>query len=406
MYLGLLGLALIFCWQNILDYMDGKTSHSITREYITLEDLPTICFCLSAGYDHGENFIASIRVYSPNQFQIIHKPVPLVKNKYVSSLTISGLKFRLSAFQKTRANGRCYKISPQWNGSLAFDSTQFGIDLILNSTSYQTQNVGSQRVNMFVTSEKNSYGLAKRKWFDGNLNPYLKVGNGNVIKIMKINEYRRLKDGCEDDSYYECLSRRMQTFDMGKIYIDTTFNKSLCANVNVCAPGITLPPINGYEMSPCTSLLLMRSHAWMCSYAAMTQLIKDQSDNCKKCCNIKDFQLEIDWSVNLLESEVYPYLWEKIKPSWVVRFEFDSPMTSLDSRMIKAFKTVHTEYLIFSRNSVIGTVGGTIGMFVGFSFLGASEWFIALVFPKVWETMKHVLRKCPQRESDVSQETA
>ena len=70
--------------------------------------------------------------------------------------------------------------------------------------------------------------------------------------------------------------------------------------------------------------------------------------------------------------------------------------------MIKAFKTVHTEYLIISGNSVLGTVGGTIGMFVGFSLMGASEWFIVLVFPKVCETMKHVLRKRPKRESDVS----
>ena len=52
------------------------------------------------------------------------------------------------------------------------------------------------------------------------------------------------------------------------------------------------------------------------------------------------------------------------------------PKYNRDTRSKTPYKTVKTEYLVNSLVivSLIGTVGGTMGMFVGFSFMGTSEW--------------------------------
>ena len=389
MYLGLLVLSFKFIRQNILDFKEGKTNYSIKLEYITVADLPTICFCLSSKYNIDENFAAFIYVYSPNEYNVVSRPLQLMRNR--SAATFFGLEFLLSAFEQREASGQCYKISPKWMGSLTIDFTQLQIDLILEPTSNLSQGIHKSGVNIFVTSEKNSYGLAKREWFDGNLDPNFMAWNEQVIRIVNVNDYIHLEEKCIDDSYYECLAKRMKTFDMSKISIDTHFNKSICANHSVCAPGVSLPTIEGYEILSCPTLVTDGyNYNILCSNAVMTQLINDQSEHCEKCCYITDFQLEIDSTDKLLESDKY---W--CSPNvWIVRFEFHTPMTRFDSRLKRPFKTIHEEYLVHSEISLIGTIGGTMGMLVGFSIMGTSEWVMLMVIPKVLYLTKCILKKC------------
>ena len=45
----------------------------------------------------------------------------------------------------------------------------------------------------------------------------------------------------------------------------------------------------------------------------------------------------------------------------------------------KPFKIIKKEYLILNDMSLIGNVGGTLGMFVGFSFIGTFEWLLDIL---------------------------
>ena len=56
---------------------------------------------------------------------------------------------------------------------------------------------------------------------------------------------------------------------------------------------------------------------------------------------------------------------------------FSLPNALHNHRSEKLLKTVMTEYWIVSSLSLIGTVGGTLGMFVGFSIMGTAEWLLA-----------------------------
>ena len=52
-------------------------------------------------------------------------------------------------------------------------------------------------------------------------------------------------------------------------------------------------------------------------------------------------------------------------------------------RSEEPFKIVRKEYLIMSGISLVGNVGGMLGLFIGFSFLGISEWIVDGL-AKVW----------------------
>ena len=59
----------------------------------------------------------------------------------------------------------------------------------------------------------------------------------------------------------------------------------------------------------------------------------------------------------------------------VVEIQFEVPSDLKNVGSVKPFKTVKTEYLITTFMSLVGNVGGTLGMFVGFSFIGMADWF-------------------------------
>ena len=58
-----------------------------------------------------------------------------------------------------------------------------------------------------------------------------------------------------------------------------------------------------------------------------------------------------------------------------------------DYRSRKPYKTVHREYLLMTEMSLVGNVGGMLGLFVGFSFLGLSE-SIMDCMTRFWGWMK------------------
>ena len=55
------------------------------------------------------------------------------------------------------------------------------------------------------------------------------------------------------------------------------------------------------------------------------------------------------------------------------QYQFASPAGTKDQRSKELFKTVKQEYLVNSLMSLVGNIGGTMGMFIGFSIIGMFE---------------------------------
>ena len=87
---------------------------------------------------------------------------------------------------------------------------------------------------------------------------------------------------------------------------------------------------------------------------------KIYNHKCPKPCSILEYSGKLDY----WEPKYYnPYNTVKI------HLRFQSPEVT----------TIYEEYLIYDFNAMLGSIGGTLGMFVGFSFSSIIELFINLL---------------------------
>ena len=105
-YLCLLGLALDFCKENIIDYMDGKTYYSKTKKPLTSHDFPTLTICLPSlsfiyppdsnqtSYNLGDNVDIVAKVVEEED-----KTVVLKENESIP--TLYGLELLTKSVQQT-----------------------------------------------------------------------------------------------------------------------------------------------------------------------------------------------------------------------------------------------------------------------------------------------------------------
>ena len=108
-----------------------------------------------------------------------------------------------------------------------------------------------------------------------------------------------------------------------------------------------------------------------CYEDIMGKLKETQEKYCKKLCHSKEFKTQ-------LKSE--KRLFEVYEGHYTLLLEFGTPHASLDLRSTRPVKFIMKEYFIVNGMSLVGNIGGTLGMFVGFSFITTSEWHALLEF--------------------------
>ena len=97
-------------------------------------------------------------------------------------------------------------------------------------------------------------------------------------------------------------------------------------------------------------------------------LFSDHQNNCRKPCTVREYKAE----------KVVRDFGDKGQDfhCFFFNLRFVLPESTKNQRSLKPMKIVQREYLILTWMSLEGNVGGTLGMFVAFSFLGAMELFI------------------------------
>ena len=95
LYFSLLAGGLIFCWSNIVEYLNGNTSYQEKQEHITFNDLPTLVVCIEkkqpnksvwieGSYKYGVDLWIEARVRKG--YKTVNN-VTLKENKWVDILT-------------------------------------------------------------------------------------------------------------------------------------------------------------------------------------------------------------------------------------------------------------------------------------------------------------------------------
>ena len=213
---------------------------------------------------------------------------------------------------------------------------------------------------VFASSNENSYGLTGGRWFDGKVEKPLKLSKTSDydLQIAEVTDYVNIESKCSRESYYECLARRFLETDFHEYFATSKQNNELrCNLLKKCSP-FTLPPIGNTNIPICKNDIDRA-----CFDEVIQNLKSDQDKHCTRSCLVKEFKLEEVKIRSQTSSNNF---------SFSYYFELPSSLRGLQPE--KPFKTVNREYWIMTGMSLIGNVGGTLGMFIGFCFIATFEW--------------------------------
>ena len=112
----------------------------------------------------------------------------------------------MKMFRESKPDEYCLKIKSNWNGDkeINIGSVLFDLAFEFENFSVDPSLVG---FDVWITSEDNSYGMGKERWFDGaieKITPEFDDG----IWIDHVIEYEKMEGTCSKESYYQCLGKR------------------------------------------------------------------------------------------------------------------------------------------------------------------------------------------------------
>ena len=188
---------------------------------------------------------------------------------------------------------------------------------------------------IYITSEVNSYGVLDTTWMNGdetkfplhNLIPY---PGANIIYNLRAvkTEFTNETSTCSEGNYFNrCMVENI---------LDASYN---CTNN--CLP-LSLPQYDSYDYFP--SCQTWEDYACMKDYVKNI-FINEIFENCPTSCETVQYTGKVLHTIYLDQ------------PSFQWSYDISNQMT------------VYEEYVVYDFAGFISSVGGMMGLFIGFSFL-------------------------------------
>ena len=196
------------------------------------------------------------------------------------------------------------------------------------------QNETIPRVLIQLMSEVNSFGISMYNFMDGAILSYDNVKGFIMVRIQPSKIIKlKSKAKCQEFMYYECFESKL-----------LTQNYSQCPRkcVSISTPSEIMP-------------LCKTIDEFKCSYEIAKRIQNDNSKNkCLPSCNLINFYERAKYDDDQHENR---------KVTFAYRFK-------------DAMMKVEEEYLIQDFVGMLSSIGGTLGLFVGFSFVGLSSFVL------------------------------
>ena len=323
LFFGLCGLSTVFLWGALDKFNSGKTS--FTQSEDPIKDLPTITVCFSnpdSRFEYEHDFKINYQIMFANESN---------SSTFLKEGQNSTLSGEIIHLQKmiTRFFGNCYKISSILSDQQILTKSYTRFYVYFNKP---VLNKSLLFVKLFFSSEKNSYGVVESNWKNGKLRRS-QVDKG-MAKFMLLtpeqHNFIATKSVCSSESYYECLGRNLKL----------TLNCSL----------ISLPHLPICKNNKTNS----EKRAFWEHLAKLKEVIQ-----CPKLCKNLEYSGDVVYDQKLLYFK-----------NATVGFGYGFSSNSI---------ILYEEYLIVDIISVIGSVGGTLGMCIGFSFTGVISFLINIL---------------------------
>ena len=348
-YLGLCFISGWFASEVVEHYLSRKTSFSQYEEISNKRPVVSIVLFVNS----------EVKPVFQYETHLIFQYCPTYKTWTPSCkmLQLGENHFKIKEINKTETvflertdYENAFRIIPQTN--LLDEKAKAFIDVV----SLKQLSTVDFRVNFYLTSLENSLGYIFGKWNDGEYLRYEMEKNSAYYFIIKPEKYYYLPQTskCQQESYHQCLALELEKLD---------FNQTSC--IKKCTPSIFSYGNN--STSICQNL---EEHE--CAKNVVESIIDNSIVNystkpkfasrCKHSCEILQYSgMEIK---NRKKQHYLPDLYD------VRQFYYE--FANSENKM-KAYQ----EYLIHDAMGMIGSVGGTLGMFIGFSMTGVISWTIS-----------------------------
>ena len=339
-YLCLCIFSFTFIWQVLKQYQSKDTSFKEYEE--SIDKSPTLVFCFSphekkkhsedtntsileldsskkqwyVPYILGRDFNTSLFHWSHDDFKEVDE-IKLGTNTFTEDEYHRQLILELNEL-KTMYFGTCYQLFSRtinigWRIYIGF--------------SFNKNLEKVPAIDAYVTSLENSYGVTYDTWNDGEELAKKSISKVGGIKL-RFKKRKYLKDGirCSEQSFYQCFAERIEQADFGNC-------PRKCTHISL--DGSELPYCNTLDEADCAGKAIAKT--WN----------NITSEECRKPCEIYEFQEKGAWQDKSRDHDGFLFSYEFLKNEKTKTSE---------------------EYLIYDTVGLIGSVGGTLGMFTGFTF--------------------------------------
>ena len=205
----------------------------------------------------------------------------------------------------------------------------------------------------YITSQPNSFGALTRQWYDGHARK-TEIGWGirKRVYITSIKETLFMNGTCSDKSYYQSLV---------EVFLRKNFQMEGCPIRYEC-----LAQTLAFDVPVCPEKYGSNETLGLCYGKAMMTTKRDFQSSSKKSCNNKEYNIEERFSFYPISNNAF---------SLSVRFKNPSKKPSQQNVWTsQVVKTVSTEFYIENWVGLFGTIGGTLGIFVGITLLDILGW--------------------------------
>ena len=331
LYLGLFLTAILFTREAMEKFFSGDTGITLSEEKIDLQH-PTITICFKVRvrerefFRYGTDFNITFVVKSEDYKNIDNFTLSIGEN----DLKMSSTKVYLQEMY-TYFSGVCYSI----RAMRKTDKKYIRLHIWNNAKPLPS-------ISVHFTSKENSYGITYGSFKDGNVESF-DLSNGKY-KYVELILKKRIHLKCSHKSFYE---------NLGSKIMESDFNNCSSTCIPIFIPNVEYP---------------------LCPYDKFKEWYQNNCTECDCSANIiQDIMQNIERNddhlpfCHMARYKVYNDLESVLYNHNNIRLEY---------RFATMKTEVYKQYLIYDVIGMVGLVGGTLGLFIGFSFSNVSMFLI------------------------------
>ena len=325
---GLTLVAIELTWEVFLKFKSADSSFK--RSEIPIKVIPTLTVCflpINDSHIYGTHFnISKYLTWTDFQDKVENSVLNVGENAQLYTTLTKVM---------TVYSGTCLKITSSPDN---FRKEAREVLLLTYSEDVPLENIPT--IQIYFTSERNAFGVTRTAWYDGDVLPFDILSTHSFTEYgLKEEKYiylsKKLK--CRSEPFYNCYGRALANADFSNCpkkclphSVPLEFMRN--SSVGLCNPQ--------FDDIKCPKRV---------SFNVKNDLVA--SDRCsERACINEQYTGRVTWlesSEENLRKRIISYYY--LPPSSVTVFE---------------------EYLIYDFIGMLGSVGGTLGMCIGFSLAG------------------------------------